>query len=81
MFSSSISKIDSKQQSINDIYFDKSCFFPKSTTLKDAKTKDASTTMDDRYQQILPSEHRTKKPRGETVSLTCSSSTTFKINN
>ena len=36
-----------KQKIINDIYFDRSGYGSKATTLKDARQKDASITMDD----------------------------------
>ena len=36
-----------KQKIINDIYFDRSGYGSKATTLKDAKQKDKSITMDD----------------------------------
>ena len=36
-----------KQKIINDIYFDRSGYGSKATTLKDARQKDKSITMDD----------------------------------
>ena len=38
---------DSKQKIINDIYFDRAGFGSRATTLKDARAKDKTITIDD----------------------------------
>ena len=61
----SISMSDNKQNIISDIYFDRSGFSSKSTTLKDAKKKDASITMDDINKFFRENVEQKRKPRGQ----------------
>ena len=53
-----------KQKIINDIYFDRSGFGSKATTLKDARQKDKSITMDDVNEFFRKNVEMKRKPRG-----------------
>ena len=53
-----------KQKIINDIYFDRSGYGSKATTLKDARQKDASITMDDVNEFFRKNVEIKRKPRG-----------------
>ena len=54
-----------KQKIINDIYFDKSGFASRATTLKDARQKDKSITMDDVNQFFRKNVEEKRRPRGQ----------------
>ena len=53
-----------KQKIINDIYFDRSGFGSRKTTLDDARKKDASITMDDVNEFFRKNVEIKRKPRG-----------------
>ena len=53
-----------KQKIINEIYFDRSGFGSKATTLKDARQKDKSITMDDVNEFFRKNVEMKRKPRG-----------------
>ena len=53
-----------KQKIINDIYFDRSGFGSRKTTLDDARKKDASITMDDVNKFFRENVEIKRKPRG-----------------
>ena len=53
-----------KQKIINDIYFDRSGYGSKATTLKDARQKDKSITMDDVNEFFRKNVEIKRKPRG-----------------
>ena len=53
-----------KQKIINDIYFDRSGYGSKATTLKDARQKDKSITMDDVNDFFRKNVEIKRKPRG-----------------
>ena len=53
-----------KQKIINDIYFDRSGYGSKATTLKDARQKDKSITMDDVNEFCRKNVEIKRKPRG-----------------
>ena len=53
-----------KQKIINDIYFDRSGYGSKATTLKDARQKDKSITMDDVNDFCRKNVEIKRKPRG-----------------
>ena len=53
-----------KQKIINDIYFDRSGYGSKATTLKDARQKDKSITMDDVNEFFRTNVEIKRKPRG-----------------
>lgn len=55
----------SKQDIINNVYFDRSGFQSKAETLKDAKKKDASITLEDINKFFRENVEQKKKPRGE----------------
>ena len=54
-----------KQKIINDIYFDRSGFGSKATTLKDARTKDKTITMADVEEFFKRNVEEKRKPRGQ----------------
>ena len=54
-----------KQKIISDIYFDRSGFGSRATTLQDAKRKDASITKDDVEEFFKKNVEEKRKPRGE----------------
>ena len=54
-----------KQKIINDIYYDRSGFGSRATTLKDAKKKDASITKEDVEEFFRKNVEEKRKPRGE----------------
>ena len=54
-----------KQKIISDIYFDRSGFGSRATTLKDSKEKDASITKDDVEEFFKKNVEEKRKPRGE----------------
>ena len=54
-----------KQKIISDIYFDRSGFGSRATTLQDAKRKDASITKDDVEEFFKKNIEEKRKPRGE----------------
>ena len=54
-----------KQKNISDIYFDRSGFGSRATTLQDAKKKDASITKDDVEEFFKKNVEEKRKPRGE----------------
>ena len=56
---------DNKQNIVSDIYFDRSGFSSKSTTLKDAKKKDACIPMDDINKFFRENMEQKRKPRGQ----------------
>ena len=56
--------MSSKQDIINDIYFDKSGFGSKKATLDDARKKDKSITMDDVNEFFKKNVEQKRKPRG-----------------
>ena len=56
---------DSKQKIINDIYFDRAGFGNKAVTLKDARAKDKSITMDDVNEFFKKNVEEKRRPRGE----------------
>jgi hypothetical protein len=58
----------SKQEIIGNIYFDKSGFGSKNTTLKDAKEKDKSITMKD-VEEFFKKNVEIKKIREATTAL------------
>ena len=53
-----------KQKVINDIYFDRNGFGSRATTLKDARLKDKSITMDDVNEFFRKNVEMKRKPRG-----------------
>ena len=53
-----------KQKIINDIYFDRSGYGSKATTLKDAREKDKTITMDDVNEFFRKNVEIKRKPRG-----------------
>ena len=53
-----------KQKIINEIYFDRSGFGSKATTLKDARQKDKSITMDDVNEFFRKNVEMKRKPGG-----------------
>ena len=53
-----------KQKIINDIYFDRSGFGSKATTLKDARQKDKTITADDVNKFFRENVEMKRKPRG-----------------
>ena len=55
----------SKQDIISNIYFDRSGFGSKATTLQDAKKKDASITKEDVEEFFRKNVEEKRKPRGE----------------
>ena len=56
---------ENKQKIINDVYFDKAGFGSKATTLKDARAKDKSITMNDINEFFRKNTDEKRKPRGE----------------
>ena len=54
-----------KQKIINDIYFDRSGFGSRATTLKDAREKDKSITKEDVEEFFRKNVEEKRKPRGE----------------
>ena len=54
-----------KQKIINDVYFDRSGFGSKATTLKDARAKDKTITMADVEEFFKKNVEEKRKPRGE----------------
>ena len=56
--------MSNKQKIINDIYFDRSGYGSKATTLKDARQKDKSITMDDVNEFFRKNVEIKRKPRG-----------------
>ena len=54
-----------KQKIINDIYFDRSGFGSRATTLKDAREKDKSITKEDVEEFFRKHVEEKRKPRGE----------------
>ena len=54
-----------KQKIINDIYYDRSGFGSRATTLKDAREKDKSITKEDVEQFFKSNIEEKRKPRGE----------------
>ena len=54
-----------KQKIINDIYYDRSGFGSKATTLQDAKKKDATITKEDVEEFFKKNVEEKRKPRGE----------------
>ena len=56
---------DSKQKIINDIYFDRAGFGSRATTLKDARAKDKTITMDDVNEFFRKNVEEKRRPRGE----------------
>ena len=56
---------DNKQNIVSDIYFDRSGFSSKSTTLQDAKKKDASITLEDVNKFFRENVEQKRKPRGQ----------------
>ena len=54
-----------KQKIISDIYFDRSGFGSRATTLQDARAKDASITKEDVEELFKKNVEEKRKPRGE----------------
>ena len=54
-----------KQKIINDIYFDKSGFASKATTLKDARQKDKTITAEDVNIFFRKNVEEKRRPRGQ----------------
>ena len=54
-----------KQKIINDIYFDRSGFGSRATTLKDARERDKSITTEDVEEFFGKNVEEKRKPRGE----------------
>ena len=54
-----------KQKIINDIYFDRSGFGSRATTLKDARERDKSITKEDVEEFFKKNVEEKRKPRGE----------------
>ena len=54
-----------KQKIINDVYFDRSGFGSKATTLKDARAKDKTITMADVEEFFKKNVEEKRKPRGQ----------------
>ena len=54
-----------KQNIINDIYYDRSGFGSRVTTLKDAREKDKSNTKEDVEKCLRKNVEEKRKPRGE----------------
>ena len=54
-----------KQKIINDIYFDRSGFGSRATTLKDARERDKSITKEDIEEFFRKNVEEKRKPRGE----------------
>ena len=68
-----------KQKIINDIYFDRSGYGSKATTLKDARLKDASITMDDVNEFFRKNVDIKRKPRGTNSFVAPSNNHTYQI--
>ena len=68
-----------KQKIINDIYFDRSGYGSKATTLKDARLKDASITMDDVNEFFRKNVEIKRKPRGTNSFVAPSNNHTYQI--
>ena len=54
-----------KQRGINDIYYDRSGFGSRATTLKDAREKDKSITKEDVEEFLKKNNEEKRKPSGE----------------
>ena len=54
-----------KQKIINDIYFDRSGFGSRQSTLKDARAKDKTITMADVEEFFKKNVEEKRKPRGQ----------------
>ena len=54
-----------RQKTINDIYYDRSGFGSRATTLKDAREKDKSITKEDVEEFFWKNVEEKRKPRGE----------------
>ena len=68
-----------KQKIINDIYFDRSGFGSRKTTLDDARKKDASITMDDVNKFFRENVEIKRKPRGTNSFVAPSNNHTYQI--
>ena len=71
--------MSNKQKIINDIYFDCSGYGSKATTLKDARQKDASITMDDVNDFFRKNVEIKRKPRGTNSFVAPSNNHTYQI--
>ena len=56
---------ENKQKIINDVYFDKGGFGSRALTLKEARQKDKSITMNDINEFFKNNVEEKRKPRGE----------------
>ena len=65
IFSIIIYMSSDKQKTINDIYFDRSGFGSRATTLKDARERDKSITKEDVEEFFKKNVEEKRKPRGE----------------
>ena len=71
--------MSNKQKIINDIYFDRSGFGSKATTLKDARQKDKSITADDVNKFFRENVEEKRKPRGSNSFVAPSNNHTYQI--
>ena len=71
--------MSNKQKIINDIYFDRSGYGSKKTTLEDSRKKDASITMDDVNEFFRKNVEIKRKPRGTNSFVAPSNNHTYQI--